>query len=267
MKVFVCAKQVPDLQGKVFLKKDGSLDRARMATVINPDDLSAVETALRIKEKTGAEVIAVTMGLPTAAIMMHELYAMGIDKGYIFSARELAGSDSFGTSQVLASAIKYLGFAEGDIILCGQIAIDGDTAQVGPEMAEKLGISQVTNVVGIEIEDGALVCTRAFEESTMQIRVKAPCLVCCKKDTAVPRYMNISRILEWNAARDLQIIGYDVMKTMPLFDEDVIGVAKAPTFNVTSFALPPKQGGRMLEGNSAEQALELTGILAEQRFI
>ncbi len=267
MKIFVCVKQVPDLQGKVYLKKDGSLDRARMATVINPDDLSAVENALTIKESTGCEVIAVTMGPPTAAIMMHELYAMGVDRTYILSARELAGSDSYGTSQVLASAIKYLGFGEEDMIFCGQIAIDGDTAQVGPEMAEKLGIAQVTNTVGVKYEDGALVCTRAFEESSMTVAVKAPCLLCCRKESSAPRYMDLGRILKWNAARDLAILDYNTMKTMPLFDEEVVGLVKAPTINLVSFPLPPKQGGMMLQGTAAEQAAKLTALLAEQRFI
>ncbi len=267
MKIFVCVKQVPDLQGKIYLKKDGSLDRARMATVINPDDMSAVETALTVKEKTGAEVIAVTMGPPTASIMMHELYAMGVDKTYILSARELAGSDSYGTSHVLASAIKYLGFSEEDMILCGQIAIDGDTAQVGPEMAEKLGINQVTNVIGAVWTDEALVCTRAFEECTMKIRVSSPCLVCCRKETAAARYMHITRILEWDPSRDLTIIDYNTMKSMPMFDENVVGLKLAPTINLTSFGLPPKQGGMMLEGTGAEQAAKLADILAEQRFI
>ena len=267
MKIFVCVKQVPDLQGKVYLKKDGSLDRARMATVINPDDMSAVETALTVKEKTGAEVIAVTMGPPTAGIMMHELYAMGVDKTYILSARELAGSDSYGTSTVLAAAINYLGFSAEDMILCGQIAIDGDTAQVGPEMAEKLGINQVTNVVAAAWENDAMVCTRAFEDCAMNVAVKTPCLICCKKETAVARYMQITRILDWNPARDLTILDFNTMKTMPMFNTEVVGLQKAPTINLTSFGLPPKKGGMMLEGSGAEQAAKLTELLSEQRFI
>lgn len=266
MKIFVCVKQVPDTRGKVYLKKDGSLNRARMATIINPDDLSAVENALAVKEQTGATVIAVTMGPLTSAIMMHELYAMGVDETVIISARELVGSDTYGTSQVLAAAIMSLGFGADDMIICGQQAIDGDTAQVGPELAEKLDVAQLTNVSRMEYTDGAVVCSRDFEDCCMKVWLERPCLVCVKKDSAKPRYMNISRIIEWESSM-IQVIDYAHLKTLPLFDENVVGSVGAPTIVLTTFALPKKSGGVLLEGSSKDMASRLVGIMGEKNLI
>ena len=266
MKIFVCVKQVPDTQGKVYLKKDGSIDRARMATIINPDDLAATEIALRIKDQIGAKVIAVTMGPDTAKSMMQELTAMGVDESVIVSARELVGSDTYGTSQVLAAAIKSLGFCEEDMIICGQQAIDGDTAQVGPEMAEKLGIAQVTNTVGVKYVDGAIQCERVFEDRVMDIELNTPCLVCCKKEAAEHRYMNIRRIFDWDDS-SLSFIRYNALRKLPLFDENVVGITKAPTIVFTSFALPKKGQATMLEGSAAEMASKLTAMLTEQHVI
>lgn len=266
MKIFVCVKQVPDTRGRVYLKKDGSLNRAKMATIINPDDLSAVENALAAKAKTGAEVIAVTMGPLTSKIMMHELYAMGVDETVIVSARELVGSDTYGTSQVLAAAIAELGFGRDDIIICGQQAIDGDTAQVGPEIAEKLDIAQATNVSGMEYADGAVVCVRDFENCSVKVRICTPCLVCCKKESASPRYMDIGRIIDWDESR-LRVINYDELKSFPLFDEEVVGGTGAPTIVLTTFALPKKSGGVMLGGSSREAAEQLVNIMGEKHLI
>ena len=131
MKLIVCVKQVPDTSGKVAVNADGTLDRASMQTIINPDDMNAVEAALALKDQLGCPVIAVSMGPPPAAGMLLELKAMGVDKAVLVSAREFGGSDTFATSQILAAAIKNLGVDKDDIIFCGRQAIDGDTAQVG----------------------------------------------------------------------------------------------------------------------------------------
>lgn len=101
----------------------------------------------------------------------------------------------------------------------------------------------------------------------MNVAVKTPCLICCKKETAAARYMQVTRILDWNPARDLTILDYTTMQTMPLFNTEVVGLQKAPTINLTSFGLPPKQGGTKLEGSGAEQAAKLAELLSEQRFI
>ena len=133
MKLIVCVKQVPDTSGKVAVNADGTLDRASMQTIINPDDMNAVEAALALKDQLGCPVIAVSMGPPPAAGMLLELKAMGVDKAVLVSAREFGGSDTFATSQILAAAIKSLGVDKDDIIFCGRQAIDGDTAPRSPK--------------------------------------------------------------------------------------------------------------------------------------
>ena len=117
MRIFVCVKQVPDTSGKVAVKPDGTLDRASMPTIINPDDKSAVEAALRLKEQCGCVVTAVTMGPPPAEGMLRELLAMGVDDAVLVSGREFGGSDTFATSQILAAAIRHIGLGQEDIVL------------------------------------------------------------------------------------------------------------------------------------------------------
>ena len=112
MRIYVCVKQVPDTSGKVAVNENGTLDRASMATIINPDDMSAMEAALRIKDETGCQVTAVTMGPPPAEGMLRELIAMGADDGVLISGREFGGSDTFATSQIVAGALSHLGVGE-----------------------------------------------------------------------------------------------------------------------------------------------------------
>ena len=136
MKAIVCVKQVPDTSGKVAVKADGTLDRASMATITNPDDLNALEAALKLKDATGCEVVVITMGPPPAEGMLRELLARGADKAVLVSGREFGGSDTFATSQILAAAVNKIGVGPEDVVFCGRQAIDGDTAQVGPQIAE-----------------------------------------------------------------------------------------------------------------------------------
>ena len=144
MKIIVTVKQVPDTSGKVAVNPDGTLDRASMQTIINPDDMNAVEAALALKDELGCKVVAFTMGPPPAEGMLRELMAMGVDEGVLVTAREFGGSDTYATSQIIAAAIDTYGIDKDDIILAGRQAIDGDTAQVGPQIAEKLHLPQVT---------------------------------------------------------------------------------------------------------------------------
>ena len=133
MKYIVCVKQVPNTSGKVAVKEDGTMDRSKMATIINPDDLNAVEAALALRDRNpDAKVIVVSMGPPPAMGMLHELLAMGADEAVLVSGREFGGSDTFATSQILAGAISHIGLEKDDIVFCGRQAIDGDTAQGYP---------------------------------------------------------------------------------------------------------------------------------------
>ena len=164
MKAIVCVKQVPDTSGVVAVKEDGTMDRAAMATITNHDDLAAVEAALRIKDATGCKVVVVSMGPPPAEGMLRELLAMGCDEAVLVSAREFGGSDTYATSQILAAAIKKIGVEEDDVIFCGRQAIDGDTAQVGPQIAEKLHVPQVSYVAEITVEGKSVTVKRLLED-------------------------------------------------------------------------------------------------------
>ena len=137
MKIVVCIKQVPDTKGGVKFNPDGTLDRGAMLTIMNPDDKAGLEAALRLKDEYGAEVTVITMGLPKAEEVLREAMAMGADKGILVTDRVLGGADTWATSQTLAGAIRNL---EYDLIITGRQAIDGDTAQVGPQISEHLGI-------------------------------------------------------------------------------------------------------------------------------
>ena len=196
MKIIVCVKQVPDTSGKVAVKPDGTLDRASMQTITNPDDLNAVEAALKLKDETGCEVVVVTMGPPPAEGMLRELLARGADKAVLISAREFGGSDTYATSQFIAAAIDHMGLEKDDIVFCGRQAIDGDTAQVGPQIAEKLGLPQVTYAQDIKKEGETLTVQRALEDGYMTIKVQTPCLITCIKELNEPRYMSIGGIYE-----------------------------------------------------------------------
>ena len=196
MKIIVCVKQVPDTSGKVAVNPDGTLNRASMAAIINPDDMNAIEAALKLKDETGCEVIVVTMGPPPAEGMLRELIAMGADRGVLVSGREFGGSDTFATSQIIAAAVDTIGLDADDMVFCGRQAIDGDTAQVGPQIAEKLDLPQITYVADIKIENGEVICKRMLEDGYMTIKTKTPCLLTCIKELNEPRYMSIGGIMD-----------------------------------------------------------------------
>lgn len=201
MKVIVCVKQVPDTSGKVAVNPDGTLNRASMATIINPDDKNAVEAALTLKDNTGCKVVVVTMGPPPAEGMLRELLAMGADEAVLVSGREFGGSDTFATSQILAAAVKKIGIDEGDIVMCGRQAIDGDTAQVGPQIAEKLGLPQVTYAEEIlELKDGHVVVKRRLESGVETVKAPLPCVVTVNGSAADCRPRNARRVQKYKYA-------------------------------------------------------------------
>ena len=141
MNIVVCIKQVPDTKGGVKFNPDGTLDRASMLAIMNPDDKAGLEAALRLKDATGAKVTVVTMGLPKADDMLREALAMGADEAVLITDRRLGGADTWATSSTIAAGLKKLDY---DLIITGRQAIDGDTAQVGPQIAEHLGIPVIS---------------------------------------------------------------------------------------------------------------------------
>ena len=250
MKAIVCVKQVPDTSGKVAVNPDGTLNRASMATIINPDDMNAIEAALTLKDNTGCEVIVVTMGPPPAEGMLRELIAMGADRGVLVSGREFGGSDTFATSQILAAAIKTIGLEADDIVFCGRQAIDGDTAQVGPQIAEKLDIPQISYAADIKVEDGKVTVKRMLEDGYMTIETQTPCLVTCIKELNAPRYMSVGGIFGC-FDKPVDVYDFNTLKDDPLIELDTIGLKGSPTNVYKSFSPPVKGAGQMVAADQA----------------
>ena len=266
MKIIVCVKQVPDTSGKVAVNPDGTLNRASMATITNPDDLNAVEAALQLKEQTGAEITVISMGPPPAEGMLREIMARGVDRAVLVSGREFGGSDTYATSQILAAAINKIGLEDDDVVLCGRQAIDGDTAQVGPQIAEKLGLPQVSYAAEITKEGDTLTVKRMLEDGYMTIQVKTPCLITCIKELNAPRYMSVGGVFDCYSM-PYEVYDYETLKDDPLIDPTTIGLKGSPTNIFKSFTPPQKGVGMMLEGADKATCEKLAGLLAAKHLI
>ena len=178
LKIVVLAKQVPDTRnvGKDAMKADGTINRAALPAIFNPEDLNALEQALQLKDKNpGSKITLLTMGPQRAAEIIRESLYRGADTGIVLSDRAFAGSDTLATSYALATAVKNIG--EYDIILGGRQAIDGDTAQVGPQVAEKLGLPQVTYAESVDVVDGKAIVTRRIESGVETVECPLPLVV------------------------------------------------------------------------------------------
>ena len=266
MKIIVCIKQVPDTSGKVAVNPDGTLNRASMQTITNPDDMNAVEAALQIKDETGCEVIVVTMGPPPAAGMLREALAMGADRAVLISGREFGGSDTYATSQIIAAGVNKIGVDPDDIVICGRQAIDGDTAQVGPQIAEKLGLPQISYAAEIKKDGNVVTVKRMLEDGYMTIKTKTPCLLTCIKELNTPRYMSVSGVFE-AYSKPLDTYDYEALKDDPLIDATTIGLKGSPTNILTSFTPPLKGAGMMLEGADHATTDKLAELLAAKHII
>ena len=267
MKIIVCVKQVPDTSGVVAVKEDGTMDRAAMATISNPDDMNALEAALQLKETNpDVKVCVVSMGPPPTESMLRECLAMGADEAYLVSAREFGGADTWATSNTLTAAIEKIGVEKGDIVMCGRQAIDGDTAQVGPQIAEKLGLPQVTYAADIHKDGENITVKRMLEDGYMTIKVQTPCLLTCIKELNDPRYMSIGGIYA-TYSKPLDTFDYDKLKDHRLIDPSTIGLKGSPTNIFKSFTPPQKGAGMMLEGDGKETCEKLAGILVSKHII
>ena len=266
MKIIVCIKQVPDTSGKVAVRDDGTLDRASMPVITNHDDRSAIEAALRLKDSCGCPVVLVTMGPPAAESMLRDGLAMGADEAYLISDRAFGGSDTFATSQIVAAAVHRIGVEDDDIILCGRQAIDGDTAQVGPQIAEKLGLPQITYAASITLGEGTVTVRRMLEDGYMTIRAHTPCLITCIKELNEPRYPSVSGILDC-FGKPITLLSYETLKDEPLIEPDTIGLKGSPTNIARSFTPPQKGAGTMLQGSDRSTVVELTALLGAKHIL
>ncbi len=202
LNIIVLAKQVPDTRnvGKDAMKEDGTINRAALPAIFNPEDLNALEQALRLKEThPGSTVTLLTMGLPRAAEIVREAIFRGADGGIVLTDRALGGADTLATSYSLAQAVKK--FGKCDLILGGRQAIDGDTAQVGPQIAEKLGIPQVTYAEDIlDVKDGKVTVKRRLEHGVETVVAPLPCVVTVNGSAADCRPRNAKRVMKYKYA-------------------------------------------------------------------
>ncbi|WP_432662491.1 electron transfer flavoprotein subunit beta/FixA family protein [Wukongibacter baidiensis] len=260
MKIVVCIKQVPDTTEVRLDPKTGTLIRDGVPSIINPDDKSGLEAALQLKDEIGAEVTVLTMGPPQAEKALREALAMGADKAILLSDRAFAGADTWATSSTLAAAIRKLEF---DLIVAGRQAIDGDTAQVGSQIAEHLEIPQVSYVGGLELKEESVILKRVFEDGYHKIKVKMPCLITTLSEMNQPRYMSVGGVFD--AFREKEIIKWSLADIE--VDTANIGLKGSPTKVKKSFTKGAKSAGKVYEVEPKEAAQIIVQKLQEKYII
>ena len=261
MKVIVCIKQVPDTKGGVQFNPDGTLNRAAMLTIMNPDDKAGLEAALRLKDQYGAEVTVLTMGLPKAADVLQEAIAMGADKGVLVTDRVLGGADTWATSTTIAGALRKLDY---DLIITGRQAIDGDTAQVGPQIAEHLGIPVISYAQEIKVDGDAVIVKRQYDDGYPMLKAKMPCLVTALSELNEPRYMTPGGIFDAVNAEITTLGRADLVDV----DDSNIGLKGSPTKIAKASDKVRKGAGEKVVPDSPDEAVSyIVGKLKDKHVI
>ncbi|CCZ28452.1 electron transfer flavoprotein subunit beta/FixA family protein [Kineothrix sp. MSJ-39] len=250
MKIVVCIKQVPDTKGGVQFNPDGTLNRAAMLTIMNPDDKAGLEAALRIKDQTGAEVTVVTMGLPKAADVLREAMAMGADKGVLITDRVLGGADTWATSTTIAGALRGM---EYDLIITGRQAIDGDTAQVGPQIAEHLNLPIISYAEDIKVEGDSVIVKRQYEDGFHMLKAKMPCLITALSELNEARYMTPGGIFDACDAEITTLGRADLIDV----DDSNIGLMGSPTKIARASDKVRKGAGEKFTPDTADEAAKI----------
>lgn len=259
MKIVVCIKQVPDTTEVKINPQTGTLIREGVPSIMNPDDKGGLELALQLKDKYGAHVTVITMGLPQAEDILREALAMGVDRAILLTDRKLGGADTLATSNALAGALRNI---EHDLIITGRQAIDGDTAQVGPQIAEHLDLPQVSYLESMEY-DGKKTFTirKQTEEGYQMLEVDMPCLVTVLAPAFKARYMSVSGIVNaYN--REIEVWGADKINV----DEAKIGKAGSPTSVAKAFPKSLKPAGEQYDVDP-EQAVGIIVSKLKEKFI
>ena len=255
MKIVVCAKQVPDTTEVKLDPKTGTLIRDGVPSIINPDDKAGIEAALQLKEAVpGSTVTVVSMGPPQADVALREALAMGCDEAILVTDRAFGGADTWATSSTIAAALKKIDY---DVIITGRQAIDGDTAQVGPQIAEHLGLPQVSYAENIEVDGDSLKVQRQFEDRYHIIKVKMPCVITALAELAEPRYMTVSGI----------VAAYDEEDLKDTVDEANIGLKGSPTRVKQSFTKPLKPAGTVLKDLTPDEAVDAIVAKLKEKYI
>lgn len=267
MNILVCVKQVPDTTEIKIDPVTNTLIREGVPSIVNTFDGYALEAAARIKDKDpDCKIVVVSMGPEQAKVALTECIAIAADKAYLVSDRAFGGSDTLATSYILSNAIKKIEETEGkfDAIFCGKQAIDGDTAQVGPEIAEHLGYPQVTYALEIEADGDKMKALKEGEFGNMYIGVKTPCVVTFTKPSFDPRFPTIKRKLAAKKA----VIDTLTKEEIPEIDGGKIGLKGSPTRVKSTFVPEKKKGGiKIKEESGEESAKKLAGMLSEAHII
>jgi electron transfer flavoprotein beta subunit len=251
MKIIVCIKQVPDSAQVRIDEKTGAMVREGVPAVVNPYDLYAVEEALRLREAHGGSVVALTMGPPQAEAALRDVVAMGVDEGVHLTGRGFAGADTLATSYALGRAIARIG--EFHLVLCGKQAVDGDTAQVGPELAEHLGLPFLGFVRRIrEVQTGRIVVERMTDEGADVVESPLPAVLSVVKEINEPRLPSLKGKMR---AKSFKPAAWGPAEIGA--EEARIGFAGSPTKVTRVFHPEPRRGGEMLTGDAATVAAQL----------
>ena len=261
MKIVVCIKQVPDTKGGVQFNPDGTLNRGAMLTIMNPDDKAGLEAALRIKDEIGAEVTALTMGLPKAEEVLREAMAMGADNGILVTDRVLGGADTWATSTTIAGALRNIDY---DLIITGRQAIDGDTAQVGPQIAEHLGIPVISYAQDIKVDGDYIIVKRQFDDRYHMLKAKMPCAITALSELNEPRYMTPGGIFD-AYKKEITVWGRAALKDV---DDSNIGLNGSPTKIAKASDKVRKGAGETVTPDSPKEAVDyIMAKLAEKHVI
>ena len=260
MKILVCIKQVPDTTEIKIDPVTKTLVREGVPAIMNPDDKGGLEFALQLKDKFGAEVTVVTMGIPAAEIILREAFAMGADRAILLTDRKLGGADTLATSKALAGVARKL---DWDLIIAGRQAIDGDTAQVGPEISEHLGIPQISYVAGLEYDPDTkkFTVTKETENGCQILEFQGKALLTCLASAVKPRYMSVGGIVD-AYGKEVEVWGADRIDV----PETELGLKGSPTKVVKSFTKELKEPGQVHEVD-AEEAVELIVAKLKEKHI
>ena len=257
MKTIVCIKQVPSTNEVRLDPETNTIIRDGRQSVTNPFDTYAIEQAVQIKEELGGEVIGLSMGIPATERLLRDAASRGVDRALLLSDRSFAGADTLATSYTLSLGVRDIG--DFDLILCGKMAVDGDTAQIGPELAETLGIPHVTNVSElIEVSNKKIICRKTTDTGHQVLEVELPALLTVVKDINMPRLPSIPGIefgltapFEMKSAEDLNA------------DFSRIGLSGSPTQVVKTYVPKSTREAVLIEGEVKEKATRIIDLMSE----
>ena len=260
MNIVVCIKQVPNTNEVKLDPVTGTLIRDGVPSIINPDDKAGLEAALRLKDATGAHVTVVSMGPPPADAVLREAMAMGADDAVLVTDRAFGGADTLATSTTIAAALKKIPY---DLIITGRQAIDGDTAQVGPQIAEHLNIPNVSYAEEIQVEGDTVTVKRQYEDRYHVVKVKMPCLITALSELNQPRYMTPGGIFDAYREKKVTVWGLNDIEV----DTDKIGLKGSPTRVFKSFPKSLKAAGTVVQLDAEDAADYMLEKLREKFII